>query len=129
MNKLVIADAGPLIAFARLHLIGLLPQIFGRVLVTDIVFADCAGDRHGGCAGAGETQGLGSAGEALVGKPCDFRLFSGRGNNYRSIVSIRRVKIDVHARLCRSVAGCGNCPTGCWTIALCAFADSDSLLR
>ena len=43
MNKLVIADAGPLIAFARLHQINLLPQIFGRVLVTDIVFAECAG--------------------------------------------------------------------------------------
>ena len=43
MNKLVIADAGPLIAFARLHQIGLLPQIFGRVLVTDIVFRECAG--------------------------------------------------------------------------------------
>lgn len=43
MNKLVIADAGPLIAFARLHQIGLLPQLFGRVLVTDIVFRECAG--------------------------------------------------------------------------------------
>ena len=43
MNKLIIADAGPLIAFARLHQIGLLPQIFGRVLVTDIVFRECAG--------------------------------------------------------------------------------------
>ena len=43
MNKLVIADAGPLIAFARLHQIGLLPQIFGRVLVTEMVFTECAG--------------------------------------------------------------------------------------
>lgn len=43
MNKLIIADAGPLIAFARLHQIQLLPQIFGRVLVTDIVFGECAG--------------------------------------------------------------------------------------
>ncbi len=43
MNKLVIADAVPLIAFARLHHIGLLPQLFGRVLVTDIVFTECAG--------------------------------------------------------------------------------------
>lgn len=43
MNKLVIADAGPLIAFARLHQIGLLPQIFDRVFVTDVVFAECAG--------------------------------------------------------------------------------------
>jgi predicted nucleic acid-binding protein len=43
LNKIVIADAGPLIAFARLHQLGLLPQIFERVLVTDIVFAECAG--------------------------------------------------------------------------------------
>ncbi len=43
LNKVVIADAGPLIAFARLHQISLLPQVFGRVLVTDIVFAECAG--------------------------------------------------------------------------------------
>ena len=43
LSKLVIADAGPLIAFARLHQIQLLPQIFGRVLVTDIVFAECVG--------------------------------------------------------------------------------------
>ena len=43
MNKLVIADAGPLIAFARLHQLGLLPQIFGRVFVTEMVFAECAG--------------------------------------------------------------------------------------
>lgn len=41
MNKIVIADAGPLIAIARLHQLVLLPQIFGRVLVTDIVFAEC----------------------------------------------------------------------------------------
>lgn len=43
MNKIVIADAGPLIAFARLHQLGLLPQIFRRVFVTDVVFAECAG--------------------------------------------------------------------------------------
>jgi hypothetical protein len=43
LNKIVIADAGPLIALARLHQIGLLPQLFGRVLVTDIVFRECAG--------------------------------------------------------------------------------------
>ena len=40
MNKIIIADAGPLIAFARLHQIGLLPQLFGRVLVTNIVFEE-----------------------------------------------------------------------------------------
>ena len=43
MNKVVIADAGPLIALARLHQIGLLPQVFRRVLVTEEVFAECAG--------------------------------------------------------------------------------------
>lgn len=43
MNKIVIADAGPLIAISRLHKLDLLPQIFGRVLVTDIVFAECTG--------------------------------------------------------------------------------------
>ena len=43
MSKIVIADAGPLIAFARLHQLGLLPQLFGRVFVTDVVFAECAG--------------------------------------------------------------------------------------
>lgn len=43
MSKLVIADAGPLIAFARLHQLGLLPQLFRRAIVTDIVFAECAG--------------------------------------------------------------------------------------
>lgn len=43
MNRIVIADAGPLIAFARLHQLGLLPQLFDRVFVTNIVFAECAG--------------------------------------------------------------------------------------
>jgi len=43
LNRIVIADAGPLSAFARLHQVGLLPLVFGRVLVTDIVFAECAG--------------------------------------------------------------------------------------
>lgn len=43
MNKVVIADAGPLIAFARLHRLDLLPQIFGQVRVTDIVLGECAG--------------------------------------------------------------------------------------
>jgi predicted nucleic acid-binding protein len=46
LNKIIIADAGPLIAFARLHQIGLLPQIFGRVLITDTVFTECAGRSH-----------------------------------------------------------------------------------
>ncbi|MHB1655775.1 MAG: DUF3368 domain-containing protein [Burkholderiales bacterium] len=43
MNKVVIADAGPLIALARLHQLYLLPQIFSRVLVTDSVLGECAG--------------------------------------------------------------------------------------
>jgi predicted nucleic acid-binding protein len=47
LNKIIIADAGPLIAFARLHQIGLLPQLFGRVLVTNIVFEECAYPRGG----------------------------------------------------------------------------------
>lgn len=41
MRKIVIADAGPLIAFARVQQLGLLPQIFVRVLVTDEVIAEC----------------------------------------------------------------------------------------
>lgn len=43
MNKVVIADAGPLIAFARLRRIDLLPQVFKQVFVADIVFAECTG--------------------------------------------------------------------------------------
>ena len=43
MNKIVIADAGPLIAFARLHRLDLLPRIFSRVMVTDTVLVECAG--------------------------------------------------------------------------------------
>lgn len=41
MPKIVIADAGPLIAFARLGQIGLLTQVFAQVLVTEQVFAEC----------------------------------------------------------------------------------------
>ncbi len=43
MNKVVIADAGPLIALARLHLLELLPQVFGGVFITDAVLEECAG--------------------------------------------------------------------------------------
>jgi predicted nucleic acid-binding protein len=43
LNNVVIADAGPLIAFARLNLLDLLPQIFSRVLVTNIVLGESAG--------------------------------------------------------------------------------------
>jgi len=41
LRKLVIADAGPLIAFARLGQLALLTQIFEQVLVTEEVFAEC----------------------------------------------------------------------------------------
>lgn len=43
MSKVVIADAGPLIAFARIQHLDLLPRVFDRVLVTDAVFEECAG--------------------------------------------------------------------------------------
>lgn len=41
MRKTVIADAGPLIAFARLQQLDLLVQVFKSVLVTDVVFNEC----------------------------------------------------------------------------------------
>ncbi|OIN92681.1 MAG: hypothetical protein AUJ20_06870 [Comamonadaceae bacterium CG1_02_60_18] len=41
MRKVVIADAGPLIAFARLGQLELLTQVFAQVLVTEEVFAEC----------------------------------------------------------------------------------------
>lgn len=41
MPKIVIADAGPLIAFARLEQLELLTQVFAQVLVTEEVFAEC----------------------------------------------------------------------------------------
>lgn len=41
MRKIVIADAGPLIAFARLGQLELLTQLFEQVLVTEEVFAEC----------------------------------------------------------------------------------------
>jgi len=41
LRKLVIADAGPLIAFARLGQLELLTQIFAQVLVTEEVFTEC----------------------------------------------------------------------------------------
>lgn len=43
MNKVVIADAGPLIAFSRLRSLELLPGIFEAVLVTPAVLEECAG--------------------------------------------------------------------------------------
>lgn len=41
MRKLVIADAGPLIALARLHQLALLANLFDSVLVTDEVIQEC----------------------------------------------------------------------------------------
>ncbi|MDD2883327.1 MAG: DUF3368 domain-containing protein [Rhodoferax sp.] len=41
MRKIVIADAGPLIAFARLGQLELLKQVFEQVLVTEEVLIEC----------------------------------------------------------------------------------------
>ena len=41
MHRVVIADAGPLIAFARLGELELLTRVFAQVLVTEDVFAEC----------------------------------------------------------------------------------------
>lgn len=41
MNKVVIADAGPLIVLARIHQLSLLPRIFSKVWVTDEVIVEC----------------------------------------------------------------------------------------
>lgn len=40
-NRLVVADAGPLIALARLELLELLPTLFQRVFVTPTVLMEC----------------------------------------------------------------------------------------
>jgi len=41
LRKIVVADAGPLIAFSRLNQLGLLAQVFERTMVTDEVFNEC----------------------------------------------------------------------------------------
>jgi len=41
LRKIVIADAGPLIAFARLAQLELLTRVFAQVLVTEAVFTEC----------------------------------------------------------------------------------------
>jgi len=41
LRKIVIADAGPLIAFARINQLVLLTQVFEGVLVTEEVFNEC----------------------------------------------------------------------------------------
>jgi predicted nucleic acid-binding protein len=43
LNKVVVADTGPLIAFARLRRLDLLPQIFEHVFITHTVMAECTG--------------------------------------------------------------------------------------
>ena len=43
MKKVVIADAGPLIALARIGQLQLLPQLFGEVLLTDVVALEITG--------------------------------------------------------------------------------------
>lgn len=52
MNRLVVADAGPLIALARLGALPLLPELFSQALVTPQVLAECEArpDRDEGAA-------------------------------------------------------------------------------
>ncbi len=45
MGKVVVADTGPIIAFARPDLLALLPTVFERVYVTDAVVAECLAGR------------------------------------------------------------------------------------
>lgn len=41
LAEIIVADAGPLIAFAHLNLLSLLPEILGRIIVPDIVLQEC----------------------------------------------------------------------------------------
>jgi len=41
LAEIVVADAGPLIAFARLDRLSLLPEVLGRIIVPDIVLQEC----------------------------------------------------------------------------------------
>lgn len=43
-NKIIVADAGPLIAFARLNQLELLAELFGRLDVPSPVFNECIAD-------------------------------------------------------------------------------------
>jgi len=45
LSKVVIADTGPIIAFARLDMLALLSKVFERVYVTDAVVAECLAGR------------------------------------------------------------------------------------
>ena len=44
MNKFIIADASPLIAFGRINQIPLLFDLLGKILIPDIVAAECLND-------------------------------------------------------------------------------------
>ncbi len=41
-TRIVIADAGPLIALGRLNALHLLPALFAEIQATDMVLAECA---------------------------------------------------------------------------------------
>jgi len=43
-HRRVVADAGPLIAFARLNLLALLPEMFGTLIVLETVLNLCRFD-------------------------------------------------------------------------------------
>jgi predicted nucleic acid-binding protein len=45
LNELIVADAGPLIALARIDAIGVLAKVHARVVVPDAVTAECLADR------------------------------------------------------------------------------------
>lgn len=44
MNELIVADAGPLIALARIDSLRVLAQVHGRVIVPRAVYAECVAD-------------------------------------------------------------------------------------
>ena len=44
MARLIVADAGPLIAFARIEKLALLVEVLGKVLVPEAVIAECLFD-------------------------------------------------------------------------------------
>jgi predicted nucleic acid-binding protein len=53
--KLIVADSGPLIVFARAELLSILSEIAGEILVPEVVFSECARDAaKPGAAAVGE---------------------------------------------------------------------------